>query len=193
MHHYKTFAQTLLFLSIFNLAFAAPVAVREINDTGDDVVVAEGVATASVRRRGTEPGETAPPQYSSSSSSSPDGSPPHNSLPQEGSTSLQGLSPSGGSAPSPHLSTTDGPVPAHDSTMEASTSSQHVSATEGPVPLHDPTAEGPITTHYTPVTHDMLDKGPESATRKNIKTAGGVLLLTTVVAGIVLLEALHKN
>jgi hypothetical protein len=191
MHQYKTFAQTLLFLSIFNLAFAAPVAVQEKSDTGDGVVVlAEGVATASVRRGGTEPGEIAPPQYSSSS---PNGSPPHNPLPQEGSTSLQGLSPSGGSAPSPYLPATDGPVPAHDSTMEGSTPSQHVSATDGPVSVHGSTAEVSTATPYTQVTHDMLSKDPESAKMKKIKTAGGVLGLTAVIAGIVLLETLHTN
>jgi len=49
MHQYKTITQILLFL---NLVIAAPVVVREIHDTGDDVVVVvEDVATASVRQR----------------------------------------------------------------------------------------------------------------------------------------------
>jgi hypothetical protein len=59
MHQYKTIAQTLVFLFIFNLVIAAPAVVREIHDTGDDVVVvAEDVATVSVKQRDMEPGWT---------------------------------------------------------------------------------------------------------------------------------------
>ncbi|KAN0113847.1 hypothetical protein V8E52_007319 [Russula decolorans] len=60
MHQYKTVAQILLILSIFNLVFAAPV-VREIYDAHDDVVVpvvVRNVATMSKERRQSESDES---------------------------------------------------------------------------------------------------------------------------------------
>ena len=205
MHQYKTFAQTLLLLSILNVVFAAPVLPSEVRDTGNDVVtVAENATTVSERRRGLPPDGTAPPQDSSPLSDRP---PSHDSLPSEEPAGLQGSVPSSGS-PLSHFFAADRQAPVHDSTMEASTSAHPLSAADEPapapvsnteastssprpVPVHDSTAEGSTAPHYTAITPDMLYKDPNhiSVARK----IAGFTLLGSIVTGIVLLSALQGN
>ena len=201
-------AQTLLVLSILNLVFAVPV-VPQASDAGNYVVVATEDATtvSERRRRGTPPGGTTPSQYSSS----PDGSPPHDSLPLEESAESALFQ---GSAPSSHLSATgeqvpvhdstteastfahplsaaDGPAPVPDSISEASTSSHYSSATDRPVPVHDSTAEGSTTPHYTAVTLDMLGNNPHE--RSKVQKIARFTLLAGITTAVVLFLALHKN
>jgi hypothetical protein len=217
MHQYKTIAQSLLVLSILNLVSAAPVVLREVRDTSNDVsVVAKDVTTVSERRRGLPPDGTAPSQSSSSSS---DGSTPHDTLPVEGSSAtLQNPAPSSGLAPLSHLSATNGQAPVHDLTMgpstsanplpamdgsapapdstaEGSTSARPLSAASGPVPLHDSTAEGPTTQHsgYSAVTLDMLEKEPKLYQNPKVKRIAGFTLIASVVAAFVLFSALNNK
>jgi hypothetical protein len=99
MHQYKTVAQILLILSIFNLVLAAPV-VREIYNIHDDAVVP--AVNVEKERRQSSTSDELPP--------SPDGPTPstssHSPPPLDGSTALHGLSPSDGEA-----SLHEGPTP----------------------------------------------------------------------------------
>jgi hypothetical protein len=109
MHQYKTVAQMLLILSIFNLVLAAPV-VREIRDAhGDGAVPVVGRNMADERRQSTLDG----PTPSDSSPPSLDGSTPLHSSPLLPDESL----PSHSSPPLPGGSTapdaSDGEAPLH--------------------------------------------------------------------------------
>ena len=175
MHQYKTIAQTLLTLSALNLVFAAPVAPRDVHDTGDDATVLE--------RRGV----TTPPQYPSPlSPPGPDESPPHDSLPLDQSALLQDsarssdvapssdaaplsdgsdVTPPSDAAPPSHLSANGKQVlvPVHDWSMEPSTSSHPLSATNGQVPVHDSTAETSTSTHPLSLADEIVPV-PDSVT-----------------------------
>jgi hypothetical protein len=212
MHRYKTIVQTLLVLSTLNLVYAVPVVPQEVRDTSNDVgVVAEDVITGSDRRRGIPPGGTTGTTSSQYSSSFPDGSPPHDSLPLDEPALLQGSEPASGPAPSSHLSATDGQVPVHESTTEASTfeiehplsaaahgqapvpdsNTEASTSSQRPVPVHDSTAEGSTTPHYTAITPDMLHRDPhETSTARNI---AGYTMVAGVVTAIVLLSVFYHN
>ena len=214
MRQYKTIVQTLVVLSILNLVYAAPVVPQEIRDTGNDVgVVAEDVTTESDRRRGIPLDGTTGTTPSQYSPSFPDGSPPHDSLSLDKSALLQGSESSSGPAPSSHLSATDGQVPVHDSTTEASTFEPehplsaaadgqepvHDSNTETstsaqrpvPVPVHDSTAEGSTTPHYTAITPSMLYKDPHA--RSMASKIAGLTLFGGAITALVLYSVLHNN
>jgi len=195
MHQNRTIVQTLLILSILNLAFAAPVVVQEIHDRRDDVVAALA-ESVSERRGDPEPGGLALSQYPSSSSPPPaDASPPHHSLPLEESGFLQGSPPSDGSAPPSHLSPTVGPAPVHDSMTEGTTSAApHLSATDRPVTEHGPVLEGSASMHHW-IEPDMLFKGPhvDSPMVKNLKTGAGVLILGGIIGGLVWASRTHSK
>jgi hypothetical protein len=186
MHQYKRIAQTLLVLSILNLAFASPVVPQEVRDIGHDaVVVAEDVTNVSDRRRGTEPGGTTgtsqyPPSLSEEYLSAGWNKlyQKTNKLNTEASTSTSAhpLSAAGGPPPPP--------VP--DSNAVASSSSHR------PVPAS--TAEGSTTPHYDQITPDMALKDPRR--KILVKKIAGVGLMAAVVTGIVLMSALnggHRN
>ncbi|KAI0262384.1 hypothetical protein BGY98DRAFT_732915 [Russula aff. rugulosa BPL654] len=128
MHQYKTLAQMLLLLSIFNLVLGAPV-VREIYEARDDgavPVVARNVAVMSKERSQvdsdmpTPSHSSPPPQDGSTASYSPppmsDGSTPlYASSPQDGDASLHGSpTPPGGSASLAVSSPPDEIVPGTD-------------------------------------------------------------------------------
>src|SRR6266849_741521 len=104
MHQYKTVAQILLILSIFNLVLAAPV-VREIYDAHNHMVVpvaVRNVAAISKYRRGSTSG-------SATADSSPPPSPPDGSTPLHPSPPLPSESMPSGSHSSPPLP--DGSTP----------------------------------------------------------------------------------
>jgi hypothetical protein len=102
MHQYKTVAQILLILSIFNPVLAAPV-VRDIYDARDDVALSVVVRNVAVRSKeqhqsrsdGDTAGPSSPPPQDGSTTAhssplSPDGSPPsHVSSPPDGEGSLR--------------------------------------------------------------------------------------------------------
>jgi hypothetical protein len=143
MHQYKTVAQILLILSIFNLVLAVPV-VREIYDTHDDVVVPVEVRNVEVimskeRRQptsdGTTPPTSTPPSpdelTSHSTSLLPDGSTPsHSQLPlPDGSTQPtpsnpppalpDGSTPLSAPPPNGEVSLDHGPTPSSGATSLA--------------------------------------------------------------------------
>src|SRR5712691_4314205 len=94
MHQYKTVAQMLLILSIFNLVLAAPVVreTRDANAAHDNVVVPvvmRNLAAMSKERRGGSDG-SAP---SDSSPPLPHGSPSHSSPPLPGESTPLDASP----------------------------------------------------------------------------------------------------
>jgi hypothetical protein len=188
MHQYKTVAQILLILSIFNLVFAAPV-VREKYDAHDDMVapvVVRNVAAISKERRQSGSDEPTP---SHSSPPPPDGSTPsHSSSPSpDGPTPLQGSSLSDGPALAPlHES----PLPPGGAAALAvstppggTASSPVVPVSDPPVPVHSTST----TQHYTAVTHDMLtaDRLSPQAEMKRYKAltkavvVGGTIIVIT--------------
>lgn len=189
MHQYRAIAQTLFVLSILNFVFAAPVVSREAHDTHNDSdVVAEDVTGVSERRRGLPPsGGKTLGQYLSSP---PDGSPTHD-LSEMDDVPLRDSMQASTSAHT--LSAADGIAPVPDSNTGASTSSDPSSATNRPVPVPGSTAEGSTTTHYTQVTHDMLEKEPKFYQKPLVKQIAGFSLMGTVVAAIVLLSALNNK
>ncbi|KAI0271742.1 hypothetical protein BGY98DRAFT_1006290 [Russula aff. rugulosa BPL654] len=112
MHQYKTIAQMLLLLSIFNLVLGAPV-VREIYEARDDravPVVARNVAVMSKQRSQVDsdmptPSHSSPPPQDGSTTSnfpppvSDESTPSHPPLPlPDGSKPLYASSPSDGEA-----------------------------------------------------------------------------------------------
>ena len=72
MHQYKTVAQILLILSIFNLVFAAPI-IREIRYAHSNELAPVTVRNAAMPKERSEPGSDGTP--SNSSPSPPDGPP----------------------------------------------------------------------------------------------------------------------
>jgi hypothetical protein len=193
MHQYQTIAQTLFILSVLKFVFAAPVVPQEAHDARNNVV-AEDMTGVSERRRGVQPG-----------------------VPTDGTTFSQHLSSTllDGS-PRPDLSEMDD-VPLRDPTMESSTVAHPLSAAHGTAPVPDSntgastssdpssstnrpvsgpaTADGRTTTHYTPVTHDMLSKDPTGRPYQTplIKKFAGIGAFFTIAAGIVLYSVLHNK
>jgi hypothetical protein len=113
MHQYKTVAQILLILSIFNLVFAIPV-VREIDHVHGDVVVPVAVPVA-VRNVAATLAAT-----SKERREDPDGTPSHSSPPPPDGSASSLPPPLDGSAPSlpppaPGWSLSDGAAPLHES------------------------------------------------------------------------------
>ncbi|KAI0261092.1 hypothetical protein BGY98DRAFT_74109, partial [Russula aff. rugulosa BPL654] len=82
MHQYKTAAQILLILSIFNLVLAAPV-VREIYDARDDQAVPTAVRNVASCRRSA-------PVRSDEATASPSSTPPDVSMTSHSSPPLPG-------------------------------------------------------------------------------------------------------
>jgi hypothetical protein len=126
MHQYKTAAQILLILSIFNLVLAAPV-VRDIRDAHDDEVVPVIMRNVAVMSK--ERGE-----------SGSDGSTPSDSSPPPPPPRPDGSTPLHSSPPLP-----DGPMPSHSSPPlpDGSTVLDVSSPSDGEAPLHGrPTPPG---------------------------------------------------
>jgi len=210
MHQYKPVAQTLLVLSILNLVFASPVVLREVRDTGNDVVVvAEDVTTVSERRRGAFPPEgpgsasvnSLDPSSGSMSSShllATVGQMPVQDSTTETSTFAHPLSAAHGAAPVPDstteattsahpLSAANAPAPVPDSTTQASTSSHQ------PVPAQGSAAEGRPPSRYTAVTYDMLQKDKKFYEKTSVRRIAGLTLLGVTTIAVVLMSALHKD
>jgi hypothetical protein len=182
MYQYKTVAQILLILFIFNLVFAAPV-VREIYDPHDDVmvpVVARNVEAMSKERR--QSGSDGPTPPHSSPPPSDGLTPSHSSPPSpDGPMPLQGLSPSDGPAPlleSP--SPPGGPTALAVSSPPGGTASLSVvPASDQPVPVHSTSTSQ----DYTAVTHDMVAARPPSpeAQMDGFRTLGKAIGVATIV------------
>jgi hypothetical protein len=187
MHQYRTIAQTLFVLSILNFVFAAPAVPREAHDTRNDVA-AKDVTGVSERRRGLPPsgGKT----LGQDLSSPPDGPPTYDLSGMDNVPLRDSMEASTSEHP---LSAADGTAPVPDSNTGASTSSDPSSATNRPVSVPGSTAEGSTTTHYTQVTHDMLEKEPKFYQKPLVKKIAGLSLIGSVVAAIVLFSALNNK
>ena len=158
MHQYKTVAQILLILSIFNIVFAIPVE-REIYDAHDGVVVpvvVRNVAAMSKERRheldGT-PSVSSPPPPDVPPSDEP--APLHESLsPPPGEPAALGVSsPPGGTASLPTVPATNQPVPVRSTS----------------------------TSPYTAVTHNMLDPDPEAEMQRSGRLAKAIIVGGTII------------
>jgi hypothetical protein len=176
MHQYKTLAQIILFFSIFNLVFTAPV-VRETYDAHDDVavpvVVRNVVAMSKERRQPNEPtpSQPSPPPPDGSTPSLDEPTPLHESpSPPAGPAALAVSSPPGGMASLPVIPASDQPVPAHS----PSTSQ-----------------------HFTAITHDMLapERLSPAAEMKRFQTLAKVVAIggtIIIITGGLLWQARHS-
>jgi hypothetical protein len=173
MHQYKTVAQILLLLSIFNLVLGVPV-VREIYDARDNgavPVVARNVVVMSKERSQVD-SDMPTPSHSS---------PP----PQDGSTPLYASSPSDGDA-SLHGSPT--PPGGLVSLAVSSPPDEIVPGTDRP-----PVRTTPMPHGYTAAMRTHVPLAEDPATRAEMvetlskKAAIGTSVL--IIAGVIILEA----